>query len=296
MELKKSLYVIQNIFIFLEECFVKEPANSDYYTFNPLYVKDKKTHEKLTDYVKTLYPELHYIDFDAAAKETWECIYISSYFANKLNELNKFICEEMILVEDGLFDYIPNMENYSLYNGKKVYLFKPDSASKLAKQGEVLPLYKKPEVTDKFFKLFNKEISKFNNLDKKLPILFTSPLEEDFNATAKDMQKLVTYLEDKYSGQTIILKKHPRDTFIYKSDKIKFIDCDKNVPGQIIDKMFTGEKIYLFPSTVSFMSGADAKITYINALPLNDEYNKVFVNISKSEILNNKNIMIKQIM
>lgn len=33
---------------FLEECFVKEPANSDYYTFNPLYVKDEKHMRNLT--------------------------------------------------------------------------------------------------------------------------------------------------------------------------------------------------------------------------------------------------------
>ena len=100
MSKKSSLYIIQNIFIFMEECFVEEPQDADYYTFNPLYVKDQQAQEQLTGFVDRLYPDMLYADFEKALEEEWNKVYISSYFGD-LPLLSKLSCDEMILVCPG---------------------------------------------------------------------------------------------------------------------------------------------------------------------------------------------------
>ena len=273
-----NLYIIQNIMIFMEECFVKLPNKDDIYTINPFYCKNENTFKTLQKDIEKLFPELRFIPYSNIHTYLWNKIYMSSYMPLEYQDtINILKTQEIILVEDGTFDYIDPAYQYDFYKGKKLYLFKPETASATAKKNaKVIKIKIDKEIFELFENLYYDQIKLLKNLPKDTAILFTTPLKEDFEIDADIQVKIIDFIKNKMRINRVILKRHPRDHFEYKTDKIEIKECPQNVPGQFIDNIFTGKKIYLFPSTVSFMSSDFNNIVFVNILSENKKYTEEF--------------------
>ena len=281
----KQLYIIQNLMIFMEECFVCVPQNNDFYTLNPYYVRNESTFNALKTDISRMFPGLKYMPFSEIGNDDWNRIYISSYAPKSLlDDLSSVMREETILVEDGLFDYVSPSEDYTFYKGKKLFLFRPELASCSAHQSDIHTLVVSDDIIGRFNSVFEKELDKLSELDKETMVLFTTPFEEDFNSARGLSSEILEFIEKTFAPEKLILKRHPRDNFVYESSSIQIIECNQNIPGQLLDKRFDGLKVFLFPSTVSFMCGELSDIVFINVLPDNAEYNKAFRSIVDSDL------------
>ena len=275
--------------IFMEECFVRLPKENDLYTLNPYYIRNKNTFNALKTDISLLFPSLNYIPFSNIDDNRWDCIYMSSFAPNVLiDKLDSVDYKKIVLVEDGLFDYISPEDDYTFYNNKELFLFRPQLASTSTKQARVHSFVVSEEVIDRFNSIYSKELEKLSQLDNDTMILFTTPLEEDFYANNCLISEILDFIDKTFAPKKIVLKRHPRDFFTYESSSIEIIECPKNIPGQLLDKMFDGLKVFLFPSTVSFMCGELSDIVFINVLPDNKEYNRTFSSIVDSNLFNNK--------
>ena len=285
MDKKTDLYFIQNMMIFMEECMVKEPVLNDCFTINPFYVKDTVTFSALKQDIQTIYPFIQYIEFSDCGNIRFDTIYMSSYIQEEhMHTVTDLNFERIILVEDGLFDYISDTDKYPFYYGKDLYLFRPEIASSEAVRAVLHPLNPARNITNKFAALYQEALNNFSRLKKDTPILFTTPLSEDFNADSALPDTILDYIKKELSFNRIILKKHPRDHFTYQSDSIDIIECPQNIPGQFLDEMFDGKKVFLFPSTVSFMCGELSDIIFLNVLPQNPKYSSAFEKVLASKI------------
>lgn len=285
--MKRSLYLIQNMMIFMEECLVQQPSKDDVFTLNPYYVRDPETFSSLKKEISRLYPNLAFLPFEECKVYSWNIIYMSSYFPEEhLNEIAAFDHTEIILVEDGLFDYIEYEKgSYAFYRGKQLYVFRPEIASDSAKATDLHKLTIDKSIVHSFEELYSDSLRALRLYNSKTPVLFTTPLEEDFSSEETLTDRIMTFLNDRYEINHIILKKHPRDHFHYNSPYIKITECPQNIPGQFLDEIFDGMKIFLFPSTVSFMCGELSDITFLNVMPDNPEYTNAFKQVIDSNIL-----------
>ncbi len=283
----KKLYLIQNLMIFMEECFVTLPDDNDFYTINPYYVKNNNTFKALKHDIELLFPNLKYITYSEIYESSWNRMLISSYAPEELlHEINQLDVKDITLVEDGLFDYISTNAPYPFYNDKPLYLFRPQLASLSAQKAVLKAFNVTDNVINRFNSVFSTEIKKLSELDPKTLVLFTTPLGEDFGSDSTITNEIMQYIEKTFGPKKIVLKKHPRDSFAYTSDSIEIIECNQNIPGQLLDRIFDGLKVFLFPSTVSFMCGELSDIVFLNALPNNNEYCKAFNAITDSDLFN----------
>ena len=280
-----NLYLIQNIMIFMEECLVRIPSDQDAYTINPHYVRNPETFASLQKDIVRLYPALRYVRYEDICGTAWDRVYMSSYVPDDLLPFYAGVnAAEIVLVEDGLFDYVPAENGYAFYKGKRLYMFRPELASSTAKAASVCALDVTDEVVGHFASIYEEDISKLSHLNPKTPVLFTTPFGEDFGADDSLTVKIVDYIIRVFGFDQIVLKRHPRDEFVYTSDSMEIIECPKNIPGQLLDKIFDGKKIFLFPSTVSFMCGELSDIVFVNVLPDNRGYSDPFNAIVGSEL------------
>ena len=280
-----NLYLVQNMMIFMEECFINEPSSHDYFTINPYYVQNKNTLKALITDIQKLYPGLQYISYEKCSGSSWNSIYMSSYMQKEyIHTVTDMAHSRIILVEDGLFDYISPSEPYLFYNDKDLYLFRPEIASPETIRANVKQLNFSSGITHKFSELYKESTMNLSKLDSHTTVLFTTPFSEDFNAYENLTDTILNYLKYNLSIDQIVLKKHPRDHFTYTSDIVQITECPQNVPGQFLDEMFDGKKIFLFPSTVSFMCGELSNIIFLNVLPDNREYSSAFDSVMNSRI------------
>lgn len=295
--MRNNLFLIQNLMIFMEECFVFLPKETDFFTINPYYVKNLDTLSSLKKDINRLFPSLKFISYSNIFKSPWNNILMSSYAPEMMQqELNTLDANEIILVEDGLFDYISGENNYLFYKNKDLYLFRPQLASLQANQSHVNALIVTDNVINRFNSVFSKEISELSQLNPKTPVLFTTPLNEDFGSEEIITKDILSYIERTFSPERMVIKKHPRDTFEYKSNSIEIVECNQNIPGQLLDRIFDGLKIFLFPSTVSFMCGELSDIVFLNVMPDNKKYSEAFKKITESELFyDQKQIKIRSI-
>lgn len=284
-----KLYLVQNIMIFMEECLVALPSGNDMYTINPNYVRSEITFKNLQRDISKLYPELEYIPYERITDDKWDTVYMSSYVPDEqLSFYDSLNAGEIILVEDGLFDYVSSEDKYDFYAEKELYLFRPSLASALANKAEIHPLEISDKVIDKFTSIYKSELTALSSIDPLTPVLFTTPLGEDFNADCSITKEILDYIQRVFAPERIVLKRHPRDHFVYESDSLDIIECPQNIPGQLLDKIFEGHKLFLFPSTVSFMCGELSDITFINVLPGNEQYNNAFNGVINSLVFNDQ--------
>ena len=259
-----NFYFIQNIFIFLEECLVKSPSKGDFFTLSPDYIKNENTKNALLKDILELYPDLTYLPEKDCEKKEFRTVFAASYQPkNRQDWLDGLKSTEIVLVEDGLGDY-ELTEPDQFYNSKTVYLFRPESARNQAKNLKKLP--ENSEVLEKFQSLYQPIIDRLKKYPKSTPVLFTTPLSEDFDYDQGITDKILKKISSIYHPEKLILKRHPRDHFSYLSNNFEIIECPQNIPGQFIDRIFTGPKIYLAKSTVGFMGDSPETILDLKSM------------------------------
>ena len=288
-----NLYIIQNLNIFLEEILVKEPEEGDFYALNPHYVKIESTASYLREKIEKFCPALSFISYSDIGKHHFQKIYISSNVEDGyVSEIEKVSAKEIILVEDGTFDYNDSEERTEFYRGKKLYLYSAANAGKRTREAVVLPIERNMEIEERFEKLFEKEMQPIHNLDRMTPVLFTAPLLEDCDAKAEDLERAIRFLENRLGQSTLILKKHPRDCFSYHSDILHFVECSQNVPGQLLDMHFAGDKYFFSASTVGAASTPESHFYAIEVLPFNEWYQQNFICFRTMKIFRDKHVTI----
>ena len=253
--MKSNLYIIQNMMIFIEECMIKEPEYGDSFIINTNYLKNENDINKLRLLIKKIYPYIIEKDINIV-KDEYNYIYSSSNLKSINNVLDNIIYKEHILVEDGLYDYLDNNDN--VYDNKMIYVFYPDYINNNIKRN-AKKIYKLDlnNIPMRFKLYFLNELSVYKENKKGIPVLYTRPLKEDYNLSNNVINKALQYLDNNYNE--IYIKKHPRDLLEYKSDKLKIIEINKNIPSQIIDIYFAGPKYFLLPDTTFFETKGNNK-------------------------------------
>lgn len=90
----------------------------------------------------------------------------------------------------------------------------------------------------------------------------------------------------------MVLKKHPRDSFRYESDILRFVDVGQNVPGQILLTLLPGDKYFLSASTVSASGAPGARYYTIMVLPDNERYRKDIENFGTMQRFLDKEVAV----
>ena len=274
-----NLYFVQNMFIFLEECFVTEPCKGDCFTLNPFYIKDMATLDTLRKDIEQMFDDIDftYVPFGECNKTEWDTIFMSSYMEDSYQPLMlRQYFKSLVLVEDGLFDYVNPERPYDFYQDKTLYLFKPELASDQAKRAKIKPLKYEQNILTRFQNRYQAELDSIVVRAGDVPILYTTPIAEDYDATEMDVKLILKTIRDYLKIDKLIIKQHPRDYVEWKLEGIETINCPKNIPGQFLDKACKGLNLFIFPSTVSFMCSENSEIVFLEGLLKNPKYDKDF--------------------
>lgn len=163
----------------------------------------------------------------------------------------------LILAENGAYDYLERDPGYrDILSRSELWLSCPESAAAAGYYKSVCQLWVDSTVLDRIKEHYS--LWKYTDVD---PVFFTSAVEEDFNMQYY-AERTMKYIEKNYSGCTVYLKKHPRDTAEYRSDVVGLREIPQELPGQIVSGYFTGTKIYGNFSTV-YMMDPDKSRSYI---------------------------------
>lgn len=251
----KILVVVTNIFVFIEETSVIKQLglarSSVYYTINPNYVKSRTTKNNLIHDINRLGLGLEYITWGRINESTWDVMLCSSYAGDGTYEkLVNTRVKVNVLVEDG-----------SIYRS-------------------VRPIKIDADMQRRIMSLYSDQLNVFNRLPNGSCILFTSPLESDFGIMDHEKQA-VEFMEKNFRNRVVILKKHPRDLSEYKSRHLDIVECSTNVPGQILDILFNGPKVFTFPSTICFMSGKVNDMLLLRMKTHNKSYNDFYEKVGR---------------
>lgn len=257
---KNILLVVTNIFIAIEEMNAIDSNSNIYYIIDDSYNKDIKKRETLREDIKQIYPELKEYEKDLSVDVLVGVSYITKYLHNVIEYVKP---KEIVFVEDGSYDYLSDgEEDYpEIKQDKVLYAFRPNQVlSKRFKEIKPLKVDMKRVV-----EVYKKNFKCLTEIDKDAVVLFTTPMKDfDYDST----EKIIGYLERHYVGKTVLVKRHPRDERKFNSDKLNLEFCPNNIPGQIICELFKGEKIFEFPSTITFMTDSDENIKIV-------EYNDI---------------------
>ena len=192
--------------------------------------------------------------------------YINDYNYNILNNLTY---KNLILVEEGLHDYVTKeIDSKYLKIIKSSKLFINNKKDVLNKElfGEVHEIGYKDSILDNFMEILDFDKQSLQNVDL---ILLTSPMDKDYSF--KDyLPKVIKYLEENYENKTILIKRHPRDYSLYNSNKFKSIYVDAYIPGQLINLYYNCEKLYTHPSTVILSEKDTSKSKILKFMEVNN--------------------------
>ena len=264
----KVLLIITNLFVFMEEVFVLQNLNLDdstlILTVNTDYNTDVTQIDFSTDlicaakkYLNTVMQcvYIQYVQFNDICKDHYDYVFsathLQDHFADLLRNCNYGY---LLLVEDGTYDYqdaIP-LHNDVVQTALAVYLFHPEREVAQHRYTTLhsISVNVEQQLPILCHTVFPDIMQQLGNLPANTPIVFTSPLAEDFGILDHAKQ-LLQYLEEHYSDTSVILKTHPRDKSKYDSSKVNLIMCPSILPGQILDQMFDGLKLFEFQSTVT---------------------------------------------
>lgn len=284
----KVLVVVTNIFVFLEELLVINQLfignESIYFTINIDYVKSREVKNKLISDIYKTGLNLEYITWGKIQDIKWDIMLCSSYLSDVTYEkLSKVKYKQNILVEDGSYDYfVTDLSHMNFLKNKILYLFRPQDCAARYVYKDIRAFKQDRRLQRLIIEVYSNQLNELKSLSLNTPILFTSPLDSDFSM--KDMYKqTLKFIDYNFRGQTLIIKKHPRDLCDYNSKYVNIINCSTNIPGQILDMMFNGIKLFTFPSTICFMSGKVDKMLILKLRSINYEYNSFFNNIKRFE-------------
>lgn len=278
------LVFVTNIYVFMESLEVLENKNISldkvYLLFNENYVKSEQDKIALKNTINKLNDNFKYIDYENAKKNIWDEVICSSYIPDKVCSILKdFTYKNLECVEDGTYDYFTkNFVHPELISDSYLWLFTPEKGINTHLFKGVKKLNEK-KINNNAMTVFDDELKSLNDIDKNLPVIFTSALKEDFNFYSFE-NEIRKFIKENYHGKTILLKKHPRDYCNYDIPGVNIIEIPKKIPGQIVDYIMQGEKLYLFPSTVGFMAKDKEKTKVLKFNNCKDErYEKMYKKI-----------------
>lgn len=280
----QCLLVVTNNWIFLESLSVVKqtlPGVIVHFTIDNSYTKDIERYFKIKKFIEAIDSQVEYIPMREVLTHNWD--FVVSPSRVKDGSLYRSIKATHIFVEDGGYDYFGSeILNQDLLQGCSLYVRQPVSCRfnsicnvKLLEIDSDLILRTKA--------YYESEVRCLEQLPDNTPILFTSPLQEDFSIDYRD--RLMNQLVNDYMGQTIILKRHPRDLDSYKVTGIDFIDCAVDMPGQFVTCLFPNScKLFVFPSTVAFTTGDISKQIVYRVSTDNKYYNDFFDDVERLHI------------
>jgi len=280
-----NLYYVQNTITFFGLTMIKLPQMGDFFCINPYYNKNAEKMRELATIVKTLFPYLVEVRYEKVKEREYEYVLLTSLCDESYETISTLNKKDFIIIEDGAGDYIPHTEPNPFYKNK-VYLFQPT----LVKHNEIK---EKAQVSldgalSLVKQIYSTNIDELNEFPMYTPCLFTTSLEEDYGVDESIVKEIMNYLHDVMGVTELIISRHPRDHFEYKHDKIRTYTLPNGMAGQLINRMFFGKKIYLFPGTELMSSRNTDVATLLNVLPNNEKYMNNMNSILSSPIFYNR--------
>lgn len=279
-ENKPSIIIGTNIFVFMEALSVvyKYGIHNIFVSIDPNYVKSTDTAKALLIGMRKLEDSVRYIEWGKVGTVDWKNMICPSYAPDAVKRVYEGMhIDKIILVEDGSYDYYTeNMTNIDFMRGKELHLFRPKESIHPEYFKAIYRIKIGDTLMQKVMSIYKREMQIISKLDKRSAVLFTSPLGTDFNSSTY-VEETVKWLEDNINGTDIIVKKHPMDLAVYKSSKIRIMELNTTLPGQITDMYFNGLKVFTFPSTICFMSGKTKDMIILRFRSIKHEgYNEFF--------------------
>lgn len=243
MKKGKTLIIFYNAWIFAQQLYICKQYNIktfDIYV-STYYANNEEQKRRSEIWVHKKYPEINIVEDIGTCEEEYSIIVRPTPTLNSLKALHeKYPNAEYIYTEEGLSCYKPEflhdrakIEAESFYNSE-YFLTKPlynKSTEHIIKPTSLFDIIKM---------MFNQELV---NLPKADNIVFTEPMEYDFNDLEykHKVNEAIMYLPG-----TTIIKRHPRDDTSY-TIKENTYECDRMLPGQAL--------FYLYPNAKFFYTG-----------------------------------------
>ena len=219
----KTLAVIQNTWTTIEMMLV---VKITHVAINTNYCKN----EDFIYSVRRLLPEVIVVPLNEAVSMRWNTVISTSYFEDAFN------CDHRVFVEDGSYDYT----NYTIpkkdHLNSDLYLFKPSLSTMHQYFKAVKRIDIKNAVSLAIEYLFDRNLPE----DVNTPILFTAPPEAVNNKFVAKTLKEYPFL---------IVKQHPRDERDFSLKESQVL-CSRDLPGQVLTRVYNGPFLYEHNSTV----------------------------------------------
>lgn len=179
-------------------------------------------------------------------KKEYEYVFAPSNMTKYIFEiLDSIHYQKLILIEDGTYDYTKNVVTNAYTKHAIKYVFNK-SLIKIPACQELRQV--KLDKSVNLSSVFQYELDYIHNLNiNAAAILFTAPMEADFGMKIKN--KVEDYFDKIYPGDTILIKKHPRDFGYYHFQKCKGIELPTSIFGQLLVNEIECLQYYEFPST-----------------------------------------------
>lgn len=276
-----NLYFVQNMLTFSGLSLIQLPKPNDLICINPYYVRDETKRINLITDIQKLFPYLNCVDFSEIDQLEYDTVFLTTLCDESYPVISSLNTRNYIFIEDGSGDYIShNVKNP--YYSYRVWLFQPSLVQHdEIKESAAISLDGALCIANQLYK---NELAVLSDMDINTPCLFTTPLEEDFNCSQDIVDKILDYIHDTLNITDLIISTHPRDRFTYRHKNMNILTIPSNMPGQTINRMFRGKKLYLFPSTVVMSSRIDDNITLLNPLPNDKKYNDSALSVLNSPI------------
>ena len=185
--------------------------------------------------------------------------------------------KDIVILEDGTADYIKKDLKYLLHNLTNIneivgfMMAKMDYANpmmgysmksfknciKFNGQPERVPCDRYKEVrllgdkTETDLELYEDVVYKTFNIEREKMsgdvIIFTAPLYEQLANSDDCICRVEEFINEKYKGKKVILKKHPRDTIKYTFKEVaEIVEVEHNIPGEVLLSYLEVKDVYFF--------------------------------------------------
>lgn len=234
------LYVVTNIFHYAQERSVFVEQGELFFTVNPYYVLDMN---KMVKDIQFVTPDTRYIPWNEIYDSKWDVVVSSSFLGETLKYYKTMDIKKHILVEDGMYDYVKKTEENEVYKFHcTLYLSYPQHGCNLDSYVHVNQLPDIPQcISDKITELYSESLQPLNRVPCNTPVLYTAPINHDYGiCIEKEVEEIINHT----NISQLILKKHPRDPYQYDFPNIDVIECDQQIPGQILFNQFNGRSVF----------------------------------------------------
>lgn len=122
-------------------------------------------------------------------------------------------------------------------------------------------------------KVFDLKIEKV--LDSEV-IFFTLPLKEYVINIKKEEEKLHSWFSQNYKGKKILIKKHPRDEYLYGWDDLNIEFINEKIPAEVIANYVYSQEIVMLGISTTILSliGKKKRITILQHEDIYDAFKK----------------------